>query len=61
LQEELHEKQKLEEETRQELEDLKDSLEASKHSLEEVTNDRDRLISLCDEKDKELHVNLVDS
>jgi hypothetical protein len=61
LQEELHEKQKLEEETRQELEDLKDSLEASKHSLEEVTNDRDRLTSLCEEKDKELHVNLVDS
>jgi seryl-tRNA synthetase len=61
LQEELHEKQKLEEEMRQDLEDLKDSLETSKHNLEEVTNDRDRLISLCDEKDKELHVNLVDS
>jgi archaellum component FlaC len=61
LQEELHEKQKQEEEMRHEIEDLKDSLETSKHSLEEVTNDHDRLKSLCDEKDKELHVNLVDS
>ncbi|WJX55992.1 Kinesin-like protein KIN-14I [Trifolium repens] len=60
LQEELHEKQKQEEEMRHELEDLKDSLETSKHSLEEVTNDHDRLKSLCDEKDKELNAKIVE-
>ena len=40
----------------QELEGLKESVKANKHSLKEVTNDRDRLRSLCDEKDKALQV-----
>lgn len=55
----LHEKQKQEDELLQELEGLKESLETSTHSLAEVTNDRDRLRSLCDEKDNELQVKLL--
>jgi hypothetical protein len=57
--EKLHEKQIQEEETLQELEGLKESLETSKNSLAEVTNDRDRLTSLCSEKDNELQVELL--
>ncbi|KAH1266737.1 Kinesin-like protein KIN-14E [Glycine max] len=52
----LREKQKQEEEMLQELEGLKRSLTAGKQSLAEVTNDRDKLRSLCDEKDKALQV-----
>lgn len=59
--EKLHEKQKQEEVMLQELESLKESLRAGKHSLTEVTNERDRLRSLCDEKDKALQVNVLTS
>ncbi|XP_061341742.1 kinesin-like protein KIN-14E [Gastrolobium bilobum] len=58
LLEELHEKQKQEEEMLQELEDLKESLKADKHRLAEVTDDCDRLRSLCDEKDKALQAKI---
>lgn len=60
LMEKLHEKQIQEEETLQELEGLKESLETSKNSLAEVTNDRDRLTSLCSEKDNELQAKMIE-
>ncbi|MED6123271.1 Kinesin-like protein KIN-14E [Stylosanthes scabra] len=60
LKEELHEKQKQEEKMLQELESLKESLNVDKLSLEEVTNERDRLISLCDEKDKALQAAILE-
>ncbi|KAJ1380946.1 Prismane-like superfamily [Sesbania bispinosa] len=60
LLEKLHEKQKQEEEMLQELEGLKDSLKADKHSLAEVTNERDRLKSLCNEKDKALQAKILE-
>ncbi|XP_057448870.1 kinesin-like protein KIN-14I [Lotus japonicus] len=58
--EKLHEKQKQEEVMLQELESLKESLRAGKHSLTEVTNERDRLRSLCDEKDKALQAKILE-
>ncbi|MED6143508.1 Kinesin-like protein KIN-14E [Stylosanthes scabra] len=60
LREELQEKQKQEEKMLQELESLKESLNVDKLSLEEVTNERDRLISLCDEKDKALQAAILE-
>lgn len=60
LAENLHEKQKQEEEMLKELEGLKESLKTYKHSLVEVTNDRDRLKSLCEAKDKELQAKIVE-
>ncbi|KAL5181141.1 Kinesin-like protein KIN-14E [Glycine soja] len=56
----LREKQKQEEEMLQELEGLKRSLTAGKQSLAEVTNDRDKLRSLCDEKDKALQAEILE-
>ncbi|KAL9328352.1 hypothetical protein ACSQ67_003355 [Phaseolus vulgaris] len=56
LLEKLREKQKEEEEMLQEIDGLKKSLKADKQSLAEVTGDRDKLRSLCYEKDKELQV-----
>lgn len=55
----LREKQKQEEDMLQELEGLQRSLRADKQSLAEVTNDRDKLRSLCDEKDKALQVKVL--
>ncbi|XP_015963474.1 kinesin-like protein KIN-14I isoform X1 [Arachis duranensis] len=60
LREELNEKRKQEEKMLQELESLNESLNVDKLSLEEVTNDRDRLISLCDEKDKALQAAILE-
>ncbi|KAI5438450.1 kinesin-like protein KIN-14I isoform X1 [Lathyrus oleraceus] len=60
LQEKLHEKQKQVDEVLQELECSKESLTTLEHSLAEVTNDRDRLLSLCDEKDKELQDKILE-
>ncbi|KAL2348735.1 hypothetical protein Fmac_002735 [Flemingia macrophylla] len=60
LLEKLCEKQKQEEEMVHELEDLKKSLEADKQSLAEVTNDRDKLRSLCDEKDEALQAKILE-
>ncbi|KAH1206024.1 Kinesin-like protein KIN-14I [Glycine max] len=56
LLEELRVKQKQEEKMQEELDDLKESLKANKQNLDAVTSDRDSLVSLCNEKDKELQV-----
>ncbi|KAH7519779.1 hypothetical protein FEM48_Zijuj08G0073400 [Ziziphus jujuba var. spinosa] len=60
LQEELHEKQKQEAKLHKELEDLKESLRSGKQNLAEVMSDRNRLKSLCDEKDKALQAAVVE-
>ncbi|TKY70209.1 Kinesin calmodulin-binding protein-like [Spatholobus suberectus] len=60
LLEKLREKQKQEEEMLQELEGLKKSIKADKQSLTEVTNDRDKLRSLHDEKDKALQAIILE-
>ncbi|KAE9597926.1 putative minus-end-directed kinesin ATPase [Lupinus albus] len=60
LLEELHEKQMQEEKMQEELEGLKESFKADKQNLEEVTNDRDRLRSLCMEKDKALQAAILE-
>lgn len=57
--EKLRQKHKQEEEMLQELDGLKKSLKADKQSLAEVTDDRDKLRSLCLEKDKELQVKVL--
>ena len=56
--EELRVKQKQEEKMQEELDDLKESLKANKQNLDAVTSDRDSLVSLCNEKDKELQVKI---
>jgi len=58
LLEELRVKQRQEEKMQEELDGLKASLKADKQNLDFVTSDRDRLRSLCNEKDKELQVNI---
>ncbi|XP_047168264.1 kinesin-like protein KIN-14I [Vigna umbellata] len=58
LLEKLHQKQKQEEEMLEELDGLKKSLKADKQNLAEVTDDRDKLRSLCHEKDKELQAKI---
>ena len=58
---ELRDKQKQEEKMQEELEGLKESLKADQQNLEEVTNDRDRLRSLCSQKDKALQVKVFTS
>ncbi|XLR50239.1 hypothetical protein S83_000911 [Arachis hypogaea] len=60
LYQELHEKQKQEETMQEELEGLKESLNADRKNLEEVSNDRDRLRSLCSEKDKALQAAILE-
>ncbi|KAF7829094.1 kinesin-like protein KIN-14E [Senna tora] len=60
LVEELHEKQKQEEKMQEDLEGLKESLKAAKQSLVEVSSDRDRLRSLCNEKDKSLQAAIME-
>lgn len=57
--EELHEKRKQEAKMLEELEDLKESLRSGKKNLVEVMSDRDRLKSLCDEKDRALQVSEI--
>ncbi|XP_027914172.1 kinesin-like protein KIN-14I isoform X2 [Vigna unguiculata] len=60
LLEKLRQKHKQEEEMLQELDGLKKSLKADKQSLAEVTDDRDKLRSLCLEKDKELQAKILE-
>ncbi|KAK7262798.1 hypothetical protein RJT34_30379 [Clitoria ternatea] len=60
LLEELREKQNQEEKMQEELDGLKDSLKASKQNLGAVTSDRDRLRSLCNEKDKALQAAILE-
>ncbi|TKY58426.1 Kinesin calmodulin-binding protein-like [Spatholobus suberectus] len=60
LLEELRVKQKQEEKMQEELDGLKESVKADKQNLDAVTSDRDRLISLCNEKDKELQAAILD-
>ncbi|OVA05621.1 FERM domain [Macleaya cordata] len=54
LLEELREKQKQEGEMQEELERLRDSLRTEMQNVVEVKSDRDKLRSLCDEKDSAL-------
>ncbi|KAF7809533.1 kinesin-like protein KIN-14I [Senna tora] len=60
LLEELREKQMQEEKMQEELEALKESLNADKQNLEEITCDRDRLRSMCNEKDKALQAAMLE-
>ncbi|XP_028776745.1 kinesin-like protein KIN-14I [Neltuma alba] len=60
LREELWEKQKQEEKMQGELEGLKESLNADKRSLEEVTCECDRLRSICNEKDKAIQAAIIE-
>ncbi|KAF8409844.1 hypothetical protein HHK36_002362 [Tetracentron sinense] len=58
--EELREKQKKEIELQEELDSLKDSLRSEKQSLAEVAIDRNKLRSLCDQKDSVLQAALLE-
>ena len=58
LVEDLRGKKKQEENMLEELENLKDILRSDKQNLAELTCDRDKLISLCDEKDSALQVSI---
>ncbi|KAL5752236.1 hypothetical protein ACOSP7_022423 [Xanthoceras sorbifolium] len=60
LLEELHEKKTQEVKMQEELESLKDSLRSEKQKLAEVSSDRDRLKSLCNEKDSDLQASLLE-
>ncbi|XP_021300888.1 kinesin-like protein KIN-14E isoform X1 [Herrania umbratica] len=57
---ELHEKQKQELKTQEELECLKNALRKEKEDLMEVMCDRDRIRSLCEEKDTALQAALLE-
>ncbi|XP_029130432.1 kinesin-like protein KIN-14I [Cajanus cajan] len=57
---ELRVKQKQEEKMQEELDGLKESLKADKQNLDAVTSDRDRLRSLCNEKEKELQAAILE-
>lgn len=56
MQEDLHEKQKQELKTKEDLESLKGILRSEKKYLEEIICERDKLRTLCDEKDSALQV-----
>ncbi|KAL6959761.1 Kinesin-like protein KIN-14E [Sarracenia purpurea var. burkii] len=60
LLEEIHEKQKQEARLEEELESLKEILRSEEKNLAEVTFDRDKLRSLCDQKDSALQAALLD-
>ncbi|KAM7519914.1 hypothetical protein LguiB_018876 [Lonicera macranthoides] len=60
LSEDLREKQKHEEKIKEELEELKDILRSDKQNLAELTSDRDKLRSLCDEKDSAIQAALLE-
>ncbi|XP_057470212.1 kinesin-like protein KIN-14E [Actinidia eriantha] len=60
LLEEQHEKQKQEARLQDELEGLKDLLRSEKQNLTEVSGDRDKFRSLCDQKDSALQAALLD-
>ncbi|KAK8716899.1 hypothetical protein V6N13_044190 [Hibiscus sabdariffa] len=57
---ELHEKQKQELKTQEELECIKNALRKEKEDLMEVKLDRDRIRSLCEEKDAALQAALLE-
>ncbi|XP_006588213.2 kinesin-like protein KIN-14I [Glycine soja] len=59
LLEELCVKKKQEEKMQEELDDLKESLKADKQNLDAVTSDCNKLLSLCNEKDKELQAAIL--
>jgi hypothetical protein len=40
----------------EELEGLRDALQSERHIIQEVSSERDKLKSLCDEKDSSLQV-----
>ncbi|CAK9139640.1 unnamed protein product [Ilex paraguariensis] len=58
--ENLHEKQKEEVNIKEELEGMKDNLRSEMQNLADVTCDRDKLRSLCEEKDSELQAALLE-
>lgn len=58
LVEDLRGKKKQEENILEELENLKDILRSDKQNLAQLTCDRDKLRSLCDEKDSALQVSI---
>ncbi|KAJ0988105.1 hypothetical protein J5N97_006461 [Dioscorea zingiberensis] len=60
LAEELHTKQKHEMEMQEELDALRDSLQSEMQNLKEVISDRDRLKTLCDERESSLQAALLD-
>ncbi|XP_039124064.1 kinesin-like protein KIN-14I isoform X2 [Dioscorea cayenensis subsp. rotundata] len=60
LSEELHAKQKHEAELQEELDALRDTLQSEIHNLREVISDRDRLKTLCDEKESLLQAALLE-
>ncbi|XWS42262.1 hypothetical protein CRYUN_Cryun17cG0152800 [Craigia yunnanensis] len=57
---ELHEKQKQESKTQEELECLKNALRKEKEDLRDVMFDRDRIRSLCEERDTALQAALLE-
>lgn len=59
LLEELREKQKQEAKMQEDLDNLKQSLASEKQNMSEVAGDRNRLKSLCDDKDKALQVSVM--
>lgn len=59
LLEELRGKQKQEAKMQADLESLKQSLASEKQNFKEVTCERDRLKSSCDEKDNALQVSVI--
>ncbi|KAM3390190.1 hypothetical protein ACQJBY_012024 [Aegilops geniculata] len=60
LRDELQRKTQQEREMQEELEGLRDILLSERHIIKEVTSERDRLKSLCDEKESSLQVALVE-
>ncbi|KAI3462271.1 hypothetical protein Pfo_018934 [Paulownia fortunei] len=60
LQEDLHEKQKQELKMKEDLESLKGILRSEKKYLEEIICERDKLRTLCDEKDSALQAALLE-
>lgn len=56
LQEDLHEKQQEEQKMKEDFESLKGVLRSEKQYLQEVISERDKLRTLCDEKDSALQV-----
>ncbi|XP_047314913.1 kinesin-like protein KIN-14I [Impatiens glandulifera] len=60
LLEELSERDKQEAKVQEELEEFKNLLRSEKQNLAEVTQDRDRLRSLCEENESALHASLLE-
>ncbi|XP_008781684.1 kinesin-like protein KIN-14I isoform X2 [Phoenix dactylifera] len=60
LLEEVHAKQKQKLKMQEELQGLKDTLQSERQNLQEVVRDRDKLQTLCAEKDSDLQAALAD-